>query len=224
MIVIGLTGSIGMGKSTVAGMFAAHGVPTHDADAAVHELMHPTGKAYQAIVTEFPYYQYPEIYTKKQSGPMGKIRYLNRAEFGKLIFNDDEKRETLEGILHPLVREAQNKFIADMGRMGKNIVLLDIPLLFETDAHLTVDYTINVEAPFHIQSSRVLARPNMTEDKFNAILAKQMPSAEKSSYADYVIKTGLSRAITNSQVRAVLDEIKSDNIPKYTPEPTGRIY
>jgi dephospho-CoA kinase len=205
-------------------MFERLGVPTHDADAAVHDLMHPTGKAYFAITAAFPYFEYPDIYTKKQNGPNGKVRYLDRVEFGRLIFGDDEKRKTLEGILHPLVRESQNEFIQSMGRMGRDIVLLDIPLLFETDAHQTVDYTINVEAPFHIQEARVLARPNMTPEKFEAILQKQMPSAEKSSYSDYVIKTGLSRAITFSQVRQVLDEIKVDNMPKYSPEPMGRIY
>ena len=131
MIVIGLTGSIGMGKSTVAGMFERLGVPTHDADAAVHDLMHPTGKAYFAITAAFPYFEYPDIYTKKQNGPNGKVRYLDRVEFGRLIFGDDEKRKTLEGILHPLVRESQNEFIQSMGRMGRDIVLLDIPLLFE---------------------------------------------------------------------------------------------
>lgn len=223
MIVIGLTGSIGMGKSTVAGMFEKLGVPSHDADKSVHALMEPGAKGYQAIVAAFPYFEFPGIY-KKRRGPLGKMRYLDRVEFGKIIFEDDELRGRLEDILHPLVREDQSKFIADMRRMGRNIVLLDIPLLFETDAHLTVDVTINVEAPMHVQASRVLARPNMSEDKFENILKTQMPSAEKSSYADYVIKTGLSRAVTFSQVQAVLDDIKFDCMPKYEAVPEGRIY
>lgn len=223
MIVIGLTGSIGMGKSTVAGMFEQLGVPSHDADKAVHDLMRPGERGYMAVVAAFPYFEYPDIY-KKGKGPLGKINYIDRAEFGKLIFADDEARETLEGILHPLVREAQNGFIADMRRMGKNIVLLDIPLLFETDAHQFVDITMNVEAPAHIQRARVMARPNMSEEKFENILKTQMPSAEKSAHADYVIKTGLSRAITFSQVRQILDEIKYDSAPKYEAEPMGRIY
>ncbi|MFP4313079.1 MAG: dephospho-CoA kinase [Alphaproteobacteria bacterium] len=223
MIVIGLTGSIGMGKSTVAQMFARLGVPAHDSDAAVHDLMRPGQKGYLAVAASFPYFEYPEIYKKRQ-GPLGKMRYIDRAEFGKLIFADPEKRKMLENILHPLVRKAQNDFIADMRRMGKNIVLLDIPLLFETDAHLSVDVAINVEAPLHIQSARVLARPNMSAEKFAHILQSQMPSAEKSLYADYVIKTGLSRAATFSQVRQILDDIQQDAQFKYKVEPEGRIY
>lgn len=212
-----------MGKSTVAGMFEQLGVPSHDADKAVHDLMVPGAKGYNAIVAAFPYFDHPEIY-KKQQGPLGKMNYIDRVAFGKMIFADDASRETLEGIMHPLVREAQNDFIKDMRRMGKHVVLLDIPLLFETDSHQFVDVTINVEAPDHIQRARVMARPNMTEEKFEQILSKQMPSKEKSTYADYVIGTGLSRAITFSQVRQVLDEIKHDSAPKYAPEPIGRIY
>ncbi len=224
MIVIGLTGSIGMGKSAVTNMFARLGVPGHDADSAVHELMAPGGKAYFAITAAFPFFEYPQVYTKKINGPFGKNRYLDRKGLGAVVFNDAEKRSELEGILHPLVRQSQNDFIARMKRMGKDMVVLDIPLLFETDAHHYVDVTINIAAPYHVQRARVLARPNMTEDKFHAILNNQMPSAEKSRMADYTIPTGLNRAETYAAVREVLRDIKHVGVPKYVQGETNRVY
>lgn len=224
MIVIGLTGSIGMGKSSVTNMFDRLGVPGHDADAAVHDVMRPGGKAYFAITATFPYFEYPEVYTKIIKGPLGKQRYLDRKGLGAVVFNDAEKRVELEGILHPLVRQSQNDFISAMKRMGKDTVVLDIPLLFETDAHHFVDVTINVTAPYHVQRARVLARPNMSEDKFHAILGSQMPSAEKSRMADYTIPTGLNRAETFAAVREVLRDIQSVRRPKYQQVDKNRIY
>lgn len=224
MIVIGLTGSIGMGKSAVTNMFARLGVPGHDADAAVHDLMAPGGKAYFAITALFPFFEYPQVYTRKIRGPLGKNRYLDRKGLGAVVFNNAEKRAELEGILHPLVRKAQNDFIASMKRMGKEIVVLDIPLLFETDAHHYVDVTINVAASYHIQRARVLARQNMTEDKFHSILNNQMSSVEKSRWADYTIPTALNRAETFAAVREVLRDIKNADVPKYEQGETNRIY
>ena len=225
MIVIGLTGSIGMGKSAVTAMFERLGVPGHDSDAAVHDLMAPGGKAYFAITAAFPYFEYPQVYTsKKINGPLGKMRYLDRKGLGAVVFHDDAKRRELEDILHPLVRLAQTDFIVEMKRKGKDIVVLDIPLLFETDSHLYVDVSINVAAPYFVQRARVLARPNMNEDKFHAILTTQMPSAEKSRMADYTIPTGLNRAETFAAVRQVLRDIQSTQAPKYEQGPTGRIY
>ena len=223
MIVIGLTGSIGMGKSSVAAMFEKLGVPCHDADAAAHRALEPKSEGYFAVTAAFPFYKYPEIY-KKRLGPFGKIKYLDRKALGKIVFADEHKRRELEGILHPLVRKDQNKFIADMGKMGRDIVLLDIPLLFETGADLTVDAVVNVEAPYFVQRARVLSRANMDEQKFHSILKKQMPSKEKSARADYVIPTGLSRAETFRAVKNTLLNIKANSSPKYVQGLTGRIY
>jgi dephospho-CoA kinase len=186
--------------------------------------MAPGGKAYFAITAAFPFFEYPEVYTKKMKGPLGKNRYLDRKGLGALVFSDPYKRAELEGILHPLVRNAQNEFIVRMKRMGKEMVLLDIPLLFETNAHQFVDVTINVAAPYNVQRARVLARPNMTEDKFHAILNNQMPSAEKSRMADYIIPTGLNRAQTFAAVREVLRDIKTAQPLKYEKGETNRIY
>lgn len=225
MIVIGLTGSIGMGKSAVTGMFAAAGVPGHDSDTAAHAAMAPGGKAYFAVAATFPYFAYPQAYTRRKiNGPLGKIRYLDRKGLGAIVFADAQKRRELESILHPLVRQSQNEFIARMKRMGKDMVVLDIPLLFETGSYSYVDVTVNVSAPYHIQRQRVLARPNMTPEKFHAILDKQMPSAEKSRCADYTIHTGLNRAETLKQVQDVLRDIRKNTPEKYSTGLTGRLY
>lgn len=223
MIIIGVTGSIGMGKSTVTGMLEKLGVPGHDADAAVHRLMQPGEKGYYAVVTAFPYFQYPQIY-EKMNGKLGKMRYLNRKALGQIIFHDVDKRKQLEAILHPLVRLDQNRFIAEMKRLGRNMVALDIPLLFETDSHQFVDYSINVAAPFHLQRARVLARPNMSEEKFLAILDQQIPSREKSALADYTVQTGLGRAKTMQELKMILRDIKAHIPPKYSEQPRSRLY
>ncbi len=223
MIVIGLTGSIGMGKSSVAAMFERLGVPSHDSDAAVHAMLAPRGAAFLPVSAAFPARHYPQIY-KKRKGAGGTIQYFDRQALGKIVFSDESKRIELESILHPLVREDQARFIAAMKRRGCATVVLDIPLLFETDSHLFVDVTINVAAPFHIQRARVLARPNITEEKFHSILEKQMPSTEKSRRADYTIPTGLNRAETFAKVKAALKDIKSAAPVKYTQGATGRIY
>jgi len=204
MIVIGLTGSIGMGKTTAATMLQQLGVPVHESDEAVHELLGAEGKGRMAVAAAFPYYEYPQIYDKK-------TKLIKRSELGKIVFSDDEKREALENILHPLVREAQNKFILKSKKMGQEIVALDIPLLFETGGDELVDVTINVSAPFHIQEKRVLERPDMTEEKFHAILKRQMPDEEKCARADYVLQTGLGRAETMKALKKILKEIKSES-------------
>ncbi|MFN3700798.1 MAG: dephospho-CoA kinase [Alphaproteobacteria bacterium] len=223
MTVIGITGSIGMGKSAVGAMFERLGVPVHDSDAAVHALMTPAAQGYRAVCAAFPYFEYPQLY-KKRKGAQGRMQYLERAALGDLVFNDADERAKLEGILHPLVRREQARFIAAMRRMGKTLVALDIPLLFETGAEAALDFVICVDAPYDIQRSRVLSRPNMTEEKFHAVLAAQMPSAEKQALADYTISTGLSRAQTFQEVKAVLREIKSAAPAKYTDTPRHRLY
>ncbi len=202
MIVIGLTGSIGMGKSTVAAMLQQLGVPVHESDAEVHALLAPKGSAKAAVAAAFPIFEFPSIYEKK-------TKAIKRKALGDIVFADDTKRKKLENILHPLVREAQNKFILKNKKMGQAMVGLDIPLLFETGGDKFVDVTIVVTAPFHIQQKRVLERPGMDEKKFHAILDRQMPDEEKRARADYVLQTGLSRAETMRELKKILESIRS---------------
>lgn len=188
MIRIGLTGSIGMGKSTVAAMFADEGVPVFDADAAVHALQGPGGAVVEAIEAAFP----------GSTGPGG----VDRAKLGAAILGDDAAMKRLEAIVHPAVRAERARFLAD--HADAPMVVFDIPLLFETGGEKTVDSIVVVSAPAQIQRARVLARPGMTEAKFAAILARQMPDAGKVARADHVIPTGGSFAETRAAVRAVI--------------------
>lgn len=205
MIVIGLTGSIGMGKSTIGAMFETLGVPVHEADHAVARLLSdPKSKARPAIAAAFPLYEYPDLYAKKTYA-------INREVLGNLVFYDDELMQRLEEILHPLVQLDQNDFIRGAKAKGVSIVCLDIPLLFETGAEQRVDYTVTVSAPEFIQRERVLGRAGFTEEKLNMILKRQMPDKEKCGRSDYVIKTGLGRAHSMKEVKAVLNEIRLQN-------------
>jgi dephospho-CoA kinase len=188
MIRIGLTGSIGMGKSTVAAMFASEGVPVFDADAAVHALQGPGGAVVEAIEAAFP----------GSTGPSG----VDRAKLGAAILGDDAAMKRLEAIVHPAVRAERARFLAD--HADAPMVVFDIPLLLETGGEKTMDSIVVVSAPAEIQRARVLARPGMTEAKFAAILARQMPDADKVARADHVIPTGGSFAETRAAVRAVI--------------------
>ena len=205
MIVIGITGSIGMGKSTIGAMLGTMGIDAHESDGAVHELLQPGRAGYLAVAAAFPYFEYPQVFGKKDKD--GR-RALERGALGDLIFNNDDHRIALEDILHPLVREAQDKFIRAQKRAGKKIAALDIPLLFETGTEARVDYTINVTAPPHVQKARVLERPAMTEEKFNAILEQQMPDEEKCAHADYVVHTGLGRAQSMKELKTIIQDIQ----------------
>lgn len=196
MIVLGLTGSIGMGKSTAATMLEKLGCAVHDSDKAVHEALNPTGEAFEEVAVTFP-----ECWDKKK-------HLIKRDALADIIFNDEEKRKELEKILHPIVRLSQKDFIQKQTRLGKKIVVLDIPLLFETGAETHVDYTLVVSAPDHIQRRRVLARPDMSEEKFQAILASQMSDKEKQARADFVIPTGLGLSYTYNALQKVLESIK----------------
>lgn len=207
MIVIGLTGSIGMGKSTTAGMLEKCGVPVHDSDEAVHEMMKPRGSAVAAIAEEFPIYKYPSLYGKKTNG----VRPIKRSALGRIVFNNAEKLKALENITHPLVRAAQNKFLQTQKSMGVDIAALDIPLLFETGSDSRTDYTIVVSASYEIQRQRVLARKGMSEEKFHAILGRQMPDIEKCARADFVVHTGLGHAHAMKQVKKIVLELRSPN-------------
>ncbi|SFO37169.1 dephospho-CoA kinase [Cohaesibacter marisflavi] len=193
MIKIGLTGSIGMGKSTTGQMFVQRGCPLHDADAVVHELYH--GEAVPLIEAEFP----------GTTGPLG----VDRAVLSQKVIGNPEAMRRLESIIHPLVRAEERKFFEKAQSDKADIVVLDIPLLYETHAQDRVDVVVVVSADESIQRRRVLERPGMTAEKFEAIKAKQMPDAEKRSRADYVIDTGKGLEAAARQVEAILDDVRS---------------
>ncbi|POF32909.1 dephospho-CoA kinase [Roseibium marinum] len=188
MIRIGLTGSIGMGKSTTAKMFAAQGVPVHDADAAVHALY--SGRAAPLIGSAFP-------------GTVidGKV---DRALLSPHVLGKPDAMKRLEAIVHPLVREEEALFLEKARAAGRRIVMMDIPLLFETQGNRRVDVSVVVTADAQIQRERVLSRAGMSEDRFQSILSKQMPDAEKRRRAHFLIDTGLGMEPARRGVRAIL--------------------
>ena len=188
MITLGLTGSIGMGKSTVAAMFAAEGVPVFDADEVVHALEGPEGPLVGAIEAAF----------RGTTGPAG----VDREALRKRVFGDPAALSRLEAIVHPAVAGAREAFLAQ--HAAAPLVLLDIPLLFETGGQARVDKVLVVSAPAEVQRARVLARPGMTRARFEAILARQMPDAKKRARADFVISTGGSLDETRAAVRDVI--------------------
>lgn len=191
MVILGLTGSIGMGKSTTAKLFAEEGVPVHDADAAVHALYE--GEATPQIEAAFP---------GTTSG--GKV---DRQKLGARVVGDAGALKRLEAIVHPLVRKSEQRFLAAARDKGEAVVVLDIPLLFETGGEERVDAVVVVSAPAQEQRRRVLERPGMSEEKFASLLAKQVPDAEKRKRADFVIDTGQGIEPARAQVRAILAEI-----------------
>lgn len=197
MIVVGLTGSIGMGKSTTAAMFAELGVPVHDADQAVHDLY--SGKAVSAVGAAFP-------------GVVVDGR-VDRGRLSAAVLGDPAAIRRLEAIVHPLVREAEREFLERNGRAGAAMVVLDIPLLFETGGEGRVDRIVVVSAPPGIQRDRVLARPGMDERKYEAILARQMPDDEKRRRADYVVDTGRGIDHARREVAAIVRELTGKQPP-----------
>ena len=189
--VLGLTGSIGMGKSTVAAMFAALGVPVFDADAEVRRMQGPGGSLLAPIEAEFP----------GTAGPEG----LDRAALGKRVFGDPAALERLEAIVHPAVRAKRAEFLIE--HAGAPLVVFDIPLLFEKGGIEEVDRVLVVSAPPEVQRRRVLERKGMTPERFAEILALQMPDGEKRARADFVIDTGTSLAETEAAVRALVEKL-----------------
>jgi dephospho-CoA kinase len=188
VIRIGLTGSIGMGKSTTAKMFAAEGVPVHDADATVHALY--SGRAAPLIEAAFP-----------GTVSDGKV---DRTLLSPHVLGKPEAMKKLEAVVHPLVREEEQLFLQRARADHRRIVMLDIPLLFETGGEARVDVVVVVTADAQVQRDRVLARPGMSEDRFEAILAKQMPDAEKRRRAHFLVDTGRGMEAAKRQVRAIL--------------------
>jgi dephospho-CoA kinase len=191
---LGLTGSIGMGKSTTAGLFRELGVPVHDADAAVHEIYGAEGVA--PVEAAFP-------------GVTVDGR-IDRARLGARVLDDEPAMKRLEAIVHPLVRAREAAFLERARREGARIAVLDIPLLYETGAEGRVDAVVVVSAPESVQRERVLARPGMTEAKFAAILSRQMPDSEKRRRADHVIDTGRGIPAARDQVAALLKRLAGD--------------
>jgi dephospho-CoA kinase len=188
VVVIGLTGSIGMGKSTTARFFAEAGVPVHDADAAVHRLY--AGEAVPLVEAVFPGVTTAEA--------------IDRDKLAKRVLGDPEALKRLEGIIHPLVRREEERFLDDARRAGAAVAVLDIPLLFETGADRRVDAIVVVTAPFDMQRARALSRAGMTEEKFQGLLAKQVPDADKRRRADFVVDTSQGFDFARQQVHAIL--------------------
>ncbi|MEA2988264.1 MAG: dephospho-CoA kinase [Alphaproteobacteria bacterium] len=191
MFVLGLTGSLGMGKSTTARFFADAGVPVHDADAVVHRLYE--GAATQAIEAAFP-------------GTVVDGR-VDRGKLGARVLADADALRRLEAIVHPLVQEAEERLLAEAQARGEKVAVLDIPLLFETGGDRRVDAVVVVSAPQQVQMARVLERPGMTIEKLDSILSKQIPDAEKRQRADFVVDTSRGFDAARAQVRAILDAV-----------------
>jgi dephospho-CoA kinase len=194
MIVLGLTGSIGMGKSTTAKMFKEAGVPVHDSDETVHRLY--AGKAAPLIEEAFP----------------GTVRdgAVDRAQLAAQVLGRPDAMKKLEAIIHPLVRADADAFVARHRDAGAPLVVLDIPLLFETGGRGRVDKVVVVTAPAEVQRERVLARPGMTEEKLDAILAKQVPDAEKRRQADFIIDSSQGLEAARAEVARIISDLTGD--------------
>ena len=191
MFILGLTGSIGMGKSTTAKMFAEEGVPVYDADAAVHRLY--TGEATAAIEAAFP-----------GTTANGQV---DRDKLAKAVLGDSATIKRLEGIVHPLVHQARERFLREAEKSGAPIAVLDIPLLFETGGDKRVDAVVVVSTSPEIQRQRILARGTMTEEALDALLARQMPDAEKRARADFVVDTSNGLDPVRARIRDILAEV-----------------
>ncbi|MEM9234826.1 MAG: dephospho-CoA kinase [Pseudomonadota bacterium] len=199
MILIGLTGGIGMGKTTTAALFAEHGFPVWDADQAVHRLYTPGGMGVAPVLERFP----------DAGGPLGGI---NRASLADAVLGKPEELAALEAIVHPLVGADQMAFVEVHRLEGKEAAVLDIPLLLEGDTKEHFDVIVVCSAPEFIRKERVMAREGMTEERYAAIVARQMPDEEKKSHADYVVPTGegldkareaVSRIVTDIRAKAL---------------------
>lgn len=190
--ILGLTGSIGMGKSAVAAMLRGLGVPVFDADAAVHELQGPGGALLPAIEAAFP----------GSTGPEGVLR----AELGARVFGKPDELKRLEAIVHPAVAAMRSEFLGE--NADASLIVFDIPLLYEKGGPVGLDAVAVVSAPAEAQRERVLARPGMTLEKFEQILKLQVPDAEKRARADHVIDTGLTLAETRAQVAALVHRLR----------------
>ncbi len=203
--ILGLTGSIGMGKSAVAAMLRELGVPVFDADAAVHKLQGPDGACLAPIERAFP----------GTTGPLG----VDRQKLGAAVFGDPDKLRLLESIVHPEVAEMRRMFLAD--NADAPLIVFDIPLLFEKTGHHGLNAVAVVSAPAGVQRERVLARPGMSAEKFEKILALQVPDSEKRARANYVIDTGLPLAQTREQITALIAHLRENGPWPHLPAAPG---
>lgn len=194
MFLIGLTGSIGMGKSLTASLFQKEGVPVYDADAAVHSLYEKDGAAVAPIGALVP-----------EAIIDGAV---DRAILGQHVLKDGEKLKALEAIVHPLAGEAQMEFLLRNEKAGTKVVVLDIPLLLEGNGERFVDSVVVVSTSYDLQRARVLARPGMSEERFADILAKQVPDAEKRKRAEFIVDSSISVEDAHAQVRVILETIE----------------
>ncbi len=194
MVIVGLTGSIGMGKSETAKMFRRLGVPVYDADAAVHDIYAPGGSAVAPIEAAFP----------GVTGANG----VDRDALAKRVLNDAAALKKLESIVHPLVGLEQQKFLEQAAAQNAEIIVIDVPLLYETGGQKRVDCVVLVSAPYELQRERVLERAGMSEEKFQAILAKQVPDAEKRRQADFIIDSSQGLDSAMAQVEALMPLLK----------------
>jgi dephospho-CoA kinase len=192
MFILGLTGSIGMGKSATAKMFADEGVPVHDADAVVHRLYE--GEATPLVEAAFP-------------GTTSGAK-VDRVKLGQRVIGNSDAIKRLERLIHPLVSEARDRFLAAAVRAGAPVVVLDIPLLYETGGEKLCDAVVVVSAPPDVQRMRVLERPGIDDAKLTAILAKQIPDAEKRARADFVVDTSKGFDAARAQVRDILAKVR----------------
>jgi dephospho-CoA kinase len=195
MITIGLTGSVGMGKSTTAAMFAEEGAPVYDADAEVRRLQEPGGPAVKAIDAAFP----------------GVVEQgvIDRTALGTIVFNDPEALNRLNGIIYPMLGAGRAAFFEKAERDGVDAVVLDIPKLFETGGEARMDVVVVVSAPEHVQRERVLARPGYDAARLDAILANQMHDAEKRARAHFVVDTGQGLEPARAQVREIMARLRA---------------
>jgi dephospho-CoA kinase len=196
MIVIGLTGSIGMGKTATARMFAEEGVPVSDSDAVVHQLYEKGGAAVASIAEAFP-----DVVT--DGG-------IDRQKLARHLAGRPDDFKKIEAIVHPLVRAEQENFLSQARRRKAPLAVLDIPLLFETGRYRDVDKIVVVSAPQSVQRERVLARAGMTEEKFASILARQLPDAEKRARADFIVDSHRGFDHARAQVRRIIAELKPE--------------
>jgi dephospho-CoA kinase len=200
LIILGLTGSIGMGKSTAAAMLRSLRVPLFDADQVVHRLLARKGAAVEAVAAAFP-------------GVRTPVGGIDRALLGRRVFVDRSALERLEHILHPMVRAEEKRFLGVSRARRERLAVLDIPLLFETGAERRCDYVLVVSAPASLQRQRVLRRPGMAEIRLAAILQKQMPDREKRRRADFVVPTGSGRNLTLRRLRAIVRLLRARGAP-----------
>ncbi len=201
MIILGLTGSIGMGKSNAAATLRRLGVRLFDADAEVHRLLGPGGEAVGLVEAGFP-------------GVRGEAGGIDRRRLGQLVFRDPPALRRLEAILHPMVRRAERRVVAQARARRERLVVLDIPLLFESGGVERCHFVLVVSAPLRLQRERVMRRPGMSKGRFADILRAQMPDREKRRRADFVVATALGRSVTFRRLKAIVRTLRRGELPR----------